>query len=480
MLLLIILLPVALAAFCAMQKDDFRRWQIAVMLLMQAAATALCAAVFCTGRTYATAPLTFARGIFFSLQSDAFGSFFALLTAICWLFTILYASVYMKHEHREPRFYCFLFLTEASVLGAAFAGDMMTLYLFYELTTVCSTPLVLHSLTGKALMGATKYLYYSIAGAFIALFGIAVLYQQGVSMFFVRGGTAAGVSAMTLVAAFCVILGFCAKAGLFPMHNWLPYAHPVAPAPAHALLSGIITKVGVVGSVRLIYFMLGADRLRGTCEQTALIALALLTVFMGSFMGVTEDGLKKRLAYSSISNLSYVLLGVFMMTPLGLVGALLQIFFHALAKIGIFQCAGAIIFLTETDTISGFPGLGKRIPLTMLCFTGLSLSLVGIPPFGGFYSKWYLALAGLDGMTGLLRYTIPAVLLISALLTGIYLFWPITCTFFPGRDHPAAKRVHEPWRMMLSLVSFTALCLILGALHPAVVTVMERITGTIL
>lgn len=480
MLLLIILLPVALSVFCACQKDDFSAAPVGVMLFIQGIITALCAVVFCSGNPYATTPLYFAQGLSFSLQSDNFGSFFSLLTAICWLFTILYASIYMKHEHREPRFYCFLFLTEAAVLGASFSGDLMTLYLFYELTTVCSTPLVLHSLTGKALMGATKYLYYSIAGAFIALFGIAVLYQQGVSLFFVRGGTTETMSAMTTIAAFCVILGFCAKAGIFPMHNWLPYAHPVAPAPAHALLSGIITKVGVVGAVRLIYFMVGTDNLCGTWVQTTLIALALLTVLMGSFMGITEDGLKKRLAYSSISNLSYVLLGVFMMTPLGLVGALLQIFFHALAKIGIFQCAGSIIFLTNTETISGFPGLGRKIPLTMLCFTGLSLSLVGIPPFGGFYSKWYLALAGLDGMTGFLRYAIPAVLLISALLTAIYLFWPITRTFFPGKDFPAAERVKEPWKMMLSLVGFTSLCLILGVFHPAVVDLMERIVGTIL
>ena len=193
-----------------------------------------------------------------------------------------------------------------------------------------------------------------------------------------------------------MLLGFGAKAGLYPLHNWLPSAHPVAPAPAHALLSGIIAKVGAIAAIRVIYFTVGAEALRGTWVQTVCIVLTLVTIFMGSFMGCTENGLKKRLAYSSISQISYVLLGVFLMTPVGLLGGLLQLLFHALAKIGVFQSAGSIIFLTGTETIDGFPGLGRRIPVTMGCFAALALSLVGIPPFGGFFSKWYLALGALE------------------------------------------------------------------------------------
>ncbi len=176
-----------------------------------------------------------------------------------------------------------------------------------------------------------------------------------------------------------MLLGFGAKAGLYPLHNWLPSAHPVAPAPAHALLSGIIAKVGAIAAIRVIYFTVGAEAL-GTWVQTVCIVLTLVTIFMGSFMGCTENGLKKRLAYSSISQISYVLLGVFLMTPVGLLGGLLQLLFHALAKIGVFQSAGSIIFLTGTETIDGFPGLGRRIPVTMGCFAALALSLVGIPP----------------------------------------------------------------------------------------------------
>jgi len=479
MIILLILLPVALGVFCACQKDNFGRKQVSVMMAVQAVVAVLAAVVFIRGCGF-SCTMEVTSTLQFSLRCDPFGSFFALLVSLCWLLSIHYASVYMKHEHREPRFFLFVFLTEGAMLGAAFAGDMMTLYLFYELTTVCSAPLVLHSLSRKALLGAGKYLYYSVAGAFVALFGMATLCQQGVSLSFIKGGNVTNVTALTLAAAFCIILGFSTKAGLYPMHSWLPTAHPAAPAPASALLSGIITKVGVVGVIRCIYFLVGPDMLRGTWVQTALIVLALVTVFMGSFMGCTEKVLKKRLAYSSVSNLSYVLLGVFVMTPVALVGALLQWLFHAFGKIGLFQCAGSTILLTDTETMDGFPGLGRKLPVTMVCFAMFSLSLVGIPPFGGFYSKWYLATGGLAATEGTLGILIPAVLLISALLTAVYLFWPVTHAFFPGKDFPKAERVQEPRKLTVSLIVLACLCLVLGMFHGGTVSVMERIVASIL
>lgn len=479
MLLIILLLPAAIAVFCGLQRGDLRPGAYRVMAAAQAAVTLLCGAAALRGG-YETPLFHLTDTLTFSLRTDAMGGLFAVLTAVFWLLSIPYSSVYMKHEHGEPGFFCFLFLTESAMLGAAFAGDMMTLYLFFELTTLCSAPLVLHSRTGKALMGAGKYLYFSMAGAFAVLFGMAVVFSQGGTLVFAKGGVLSGGGPLLLLAAFCMILGFSTKAGLYPMHAWLTAAHPVAPAPASALLSGIITKVGVLGVIRTVYFLVGPGLLQGTWVQHGLLLMALLTVFMGSLMAASENGLKKRLAFSSISNLSYVLLGVFLMTPLGLVGALLQLLFHAMAKIGIFQCAGACILLTETDTLDGFRGLGKRIPVTMLCFTLFALSLVGIPPFGGFYSKWYLALAGLSAMPSPLRYAIPAVLLASALLTAVYLFWPLTRAVFPGRDFPAPQRIREPRRMLLPMVLLSALCLVLGILHPAVTRVMEGIAAAIL
>ena len=254
----------------------------------------------------------------------------------------------------------------------------------------------------------------------------------------------------------------------------------MAPAPASALLSGIITKIGVIGILRLIYFVIGADALRGTWVQVSAIILALITVFVGSYMGTTENVLKKRLAYSSVSQLSYVLLGVLLMTPAGLLGALLQMLFHAAAKIGVFLCAGSAIFLTGTETLDGFPGLGRRLPATMVCFTLLSLSLVGIPPFGGFFSKWYLISAALADVPGALGFVIAGVLLFSALLTAGYLFPPVVRSFFPGRAFPGAARVAEPLTMVLPLAVMAAVCLLLGLFSNGILAVLRAVAGSIL
>lgn len=483
MLYLILLLPVALGFGSLLfgSRDRAR-----TLFLATGQALLLGLLLWCCTMGDLTSPVWhMSRDLTFSLQLDGLGRFFCLLTAVCWLLTIPYASEYMKHEGHHPRFYLFLFLTEAAVLGSVLAADLVTLYLFYELTTLLSFPLVLHPQKPAALLGAAKYLYYSVAGGFVALFGI-VLLSQSIPLSFVKGGC--DLSAMNsvvdtgslLVAAFLMLLGFTAKAGLYPLHNWLPSAHPVAPGPASALLSGIIAKVGVIAAIRVIYFMVGPELLRGSWVQLTLLILALVTVFMGSFMGCTENGLKKRLAYSSISQISYVLLGVFLMTPVGLLGGLLQLLFHALAKIGVFQSAGSIIYLTGTETIDGFPGLGRRVPVTMGCFILLSLSLVGIPPFGGFFSKWYLALGALDGIAAPWSWLVPAVLLVSALLTAAYLFPPLCRAFFPGRDFPIKERVREPLPLVLSLVLLAAAVLLLGLLSGIAVPLMERLVATIL
>lgn len=315
MLYLILLLPLAMAALSLIRND---RARTVILAVGQALLLALLIGACTLGDT-ATPVWRMTADLTFSLRLDGLGRFFCLLTAVCWLLTIPYAAVYMTHEGHHPRFYVFLMLTEAAVLGAALAADLVTLYLFYELTTLLSFPLVLHTQRPKALLGAVKYLYYSVCGGFIALFGVVLLAQQS-SLAFVRGGYFQTLSPTLLAASFLMLLGFGAKAGLYPLHNWLPSAHPVAPAPAHALLSGIIAKVGAIAAIRVIYFTVGAEALRGTWVQTVCIVLTLVTIFMGSFMGCTENGLKKRLAYSSISQISYVLLGVFLMTPVGLLG----------------------------------------------------------------------------------------------------------------------------------------------------------------
>ena len=465
MLYLILLLPAALAVCCCVLRPDGGRARSAVLLAGQGAELLLVLLAVCRGAELVSPVWHMSEALTFSLRLDRLAGFFCLLTAACWLLTMVYALRYMTHEERQPRFYVFFFLTETMVLGTALAADFVTLYLFFEMTTLLSFPLVLHAQSDRAVLGASKYLYYSVAGAFLALFGIVVLASY-VPLRFVQGGSLTSpADGRVLAASFCVILGLGAKAGLFPLHNWLPSAHPVAPAPASALLSGIITKIGVIGILRLIYFVVGADALRGTWVQVSAIILALITVFVGSYMGTTENVLKKRLAYSSVSQLSYVLL---------------QMLFHAAAKIGVFLCAGSAIFLTGTETLDGFPGLGRRLPATMVCFTLLSLSLVGIPPFGGFFSKWYLISAALADVPGALGFVIAGVLLFSALLTAGYLFPPVVRSFFPGRAFPGAARVAEPLTMVLPLAVMAAVCLLLGLFPNGILAVLRAVAGSIL
>ena len=301
MLYLILLLPAALAVCCCVLRPDGGRARSAVLLAVQGAELLLVLLAVCRGAELVSPVWRMSEALTFSLRLDRLAGFFCLLTAACWLLTMVYALRYMTHEERQPRFYVFFFLTETMVLGTALAADFVTLYLFFEMTTLLSFPLVLHAQSDRAVLGASKYLYYSVAGAFLALFGIVVLASY-VPLRFVQGGSLTSpADGRVLAASFCVILGLGAKAGLFPLHNWLPSAHPVAPAPASALLSGIITKIGVIGILRLIYFVVGADALRGTWVQVSAIILALITVFVGSYMGTTENVLKKRLAYSSVS-----------------------------------------------------------------------------------------------------------------------------------------------------------------------------------
>ena len=271
------------------------------------------------------------------------------------------------------------------------------------------------------------------------LFGLFFLNRFADTLSFLPGGSlnmaaVAGNEQLMLVVAFSMIIGFSVKAGMFPLHAWLPTAHPAAPSPASAVLSGVITKAGVLGVIRLMYSYLGADFLRGTWVQTAYMCMTLLTVFTGSLLAYHEGHLKKRLAWSSVSQVSYILFGLSTLTPAGFVGALLHVVFHAVIKSCLFLSAGAVIYKTHKTNVTELRGIGKEMPVTIWCYTFASAALIGIPPASGFISKWYLAQGALEITTvpGFFNWLAPAVLLISALLTAGYLL-PITVNgFLPG------------------------------------------------
>ena len=467
MLMLLSLLPPIVGALIVfrMENNEKRHRFTAV--------TVICTAILAVGAAFLSMLREFPSEITLlhlddtltlSFGADGLSLFFIALVSFIWCFVQFHAFGYMKHEGNEGRFFGFFLLTYASLIALAFAKNAVTFYMCFEFMSLSSMPLVLHNGTEKSRMAAFKYLGYSTLGALMALMGFFLLGAQGNDLTFTPGGAGlAGDPKILLAAAFLIVLGFGAKAGMVPLQMWLTEAHPVAPSPASAVLSGLITKAGVLAIIRCTFQLFGREMLRGTWVQTAILVLAIVTIFTGSMLAQREKILKKRMAYSTVSNVSYVIFGLFVMDEVGLgvAGAFLQIVFHALAKDALFLCAGSIIFATGKTRVDELRGIGKRMPVTMWCFAIASLSLIGIPPMGGFAAKWYLALGALDagstlGLVGVI------VLMVSALLTAFYLLPIVSAAFFPGRDFDAGESCEVPKTMLVPQIVFAGLTVLLG------------------
>ena len=434
--------------------------------------------------TLTLSPFFIAEGLHVFFHVDILSKIFSVLTAFVWLMVGIASFEYMAHEKNEQRFYCFYLVVGGVLSALAFSGNLLTMYVFYELMTLTSMPLVMHNLSHEAIMAGLKYLFYSVAGAFMVLFGFFLFNAEGRVLYFSPGGiiNEANPPGIMLFAVFLMIVGFGTKAGMFPMHGWLPTAHPVAPAPASAVLSGVITKAGVLGIIRSVYYVAGPDMIKGTWVQYTWIILSVLTIFMGSMMAYKEKILKKRLAYSTVSQVSYILFGLSVMQPVAFVGALMHVIFHSLVKNTLFVSAGAIICKTGKTKVRQLVGIGKEMPVTMWCFTLVSLTLIGIPPTSAFVSIWYLISGALDsGILGL-SWIGPIVLLISALLTAGYLLTISIKAFLPGEDYNYAKLVnHEPtWRMLMPMIVMTALAVILGIWPGGLMKMFADIAASVL
>ena len=427
----------------------------------------------CMGQGTKMVLLNMTQTLRIEMNVDMMGCIFAVLMSTMWLLSSVFAREYMGHDGNERLYQVFFMCVLSALIGQCYAGSMVTLYVFYELMTLLSVPMVVHERTPQAVAAGIKYLVYSIFGAMLGLLGIFFFSNYLGTVTFVPGGveTAASAPSGLLLITFLVIIGFGTKAGMFPMHGWLPTAHPAAPSPASAVLSGVITKAGVLGLLRVIYCFLGAQNLRGTWVQTVLMVLSLLTVFIGSLLAYREHHLKKRLAWSTVSQVSYVVFGLSTLHPLGLLGAMLHVVCHSLVKDVLFMGAGAVILKTGETQVDALRGIGKRMPVTMWCFAIGSLGLIGIPPCLGFFSKWELAQGSLamTGVASWLNWFGPVVLLLSALLTAGYLMPIVLHGFFPGKDAQVGEKCEASTSMLIPMLVLTVLSVALG-MFPSLLT----------
>ena len=418
------------------------------------------------GTTKAFEVVHFVNALSISFKIDGMTMVFAGLVAALWPLATLYAFSYMEHEKHEKTFFMFYTMTYGVTLGIAFAADMVTMYFFYELLTLVTVPLVMHSLNRESILAVRKYLYYSIGGAAFALMGMIFLMVYGNTCEFTLGGVfSSGAVArhgkLLLWIYFFSFMGFGVKAAVFPLSSWLPQAG-VAPTPVTALLHAVaVVNAGAFAIIRLTYYSFGTEFLRGTWVQDVCMAFAMFTIVYGCSRAVKETHIKRRLAWSTVSNLSYIVFGATVMTPLGLVGALAHFVFHGIIKMCAFLCAGAFMHQTGKSHIYEMDGMGKRMKVVFGCFTVSALGLMGVPGFAGFISKWNLTEASVESGNPL-AYGGIACLMISALLTAIYMLNVVIRAFFPKAETAPAEAKDPDWRMCIPLLVCAAGVIVFG------------------
>jgi len=397
-------------------------------------------------------------GVPLALRVDAMGMFFALVASILWFFTSVYSIGYMRalNEHGQTRYYASFAVAISATLGVAFSANLLTLYLFYEMLSLSTYPLVTHHQDAEARQSGRKYLTYILGTSIgLALPAMLIVYSLAGTLDFKIGGILSGTGASPQTLALVLVLflfGF-AKSGLMPFHGWLPAAM-VAPTPVSSFLHGVaVVKVGVFSILRVIFHIFGPEQLLAVNLGWVITTLASITILVASLVALTQDNLKRRLAYSTIGQLSYMILGAGMLTAAGMTGGLLHIAMHAFGKITLFFCAGAIYVAAGKKYISQMDGLGRRMPITYLAFLFGSISIIGMPPLGGFISKWNLVLGAVNGDHIILL----LVLLTSSLLNAAY-FLPIVYRgyFAKPADPVFEQGVKEAPLFCLIPLSFTA------------------------
>lgn len=393
------------------------------------------------GIIYTYDVVDFTGGVGIGFRADALGMFFSLVSSTLWVITTIYAIGYMKDDTERVRFFGFFSLCVSTTVGVAFAENLLTLFLFYEMLTICTYPLVIHDQTPEALRAGRKYLTYTLIGGAFVLAGSVVVHNVAGTVTLSQPGILSlemGRGPLTLIFLL-LILGFSVKTAIMPLHSWLPSAM-VAPTPVSALLHAVaVVKVGAFSMLRTIYNVFGADLMSELRFTVPLSWFATFTILAASVTAMFQDNLKRRLAFSTISQLSYIVLAATVLTPAYAgVAAVVHIANQAFSKITMFFVAGAIQRTTGKTNVSELAGIGYQMPWTMAAFTVAAFSFIGVPLFAGFVTKWYLSLGALEAG----QWWVVVVMVISALLNAAY-FLPIVYLAYFKLEPGTEMKVRE-------------------------------------
>jgi multicomponent Na+:H+ antiporter subunit D len=442
-------------------------WSVAAGVVMFVLVASMVPEVL-AGRTPECVLFRILPGIELAFRVDAFGLLFASGASFLWILTSFYSIGYMRslREHAQTRYFSCFALALSATIGVAFSANLFTLFLFYEALTLVTYPLVGHHETAEAKAGARKYVIYLLGAAKVFLVAAIILTYNVAGTLEFRNGGILPAAQLTeqptlLFIIFALFLFGFAKNALMPLHSWLPAAM-VAPTPVSALLHAVaVVKTGVFSTLRVFLFVFGPHAMRELGADQLALGAASVTILVGSLLALSQDNLKARLAFSTVSQLSYIILGAALLNSNGVLGGIAHITNHAVSKITLFLCAGSIYVSTHKTEISQMSGLAKRMPWTMASFALASLSVVGIPLTSGFVSKWYLALGTVDGDS---RLALLGVLLVGSLLSAAYL-GPIVYKAYFEEESPTNEEVREvPW--MVAPLGISAAASLLLGLYP--------------
>jgi len=429
------------------------------------------------GKEVSISLVTFMPGVDLLLKADALGLYFALLASGLWIVTSIYSVGYMRglQEHAQTRYFAFFALSLSATMGLAFSGNLLTFFLFYEMLTLSTYPLVVHKESQEAIRAGRIYLAYTLAAGMCLLVAVGWTYLLAKQLNFTPGGFLDGLGTprqlRVLFVLFC--LGAAVKAGLMPLHAWLPRAM-IAPTPVSALLHAVaVVKAGVFAFFRIVGFVFGPTVLSDLGVAKVLAIFAGATVLIASLLALLQDNLKRRLAYSTVGQLSYIVMGTALLAPLAYTGAMMHMVNHAFMKITLFFCAGAIYVHTHRQNISEMSGIGHHMPWTMAAFTVGSLGLCGVPGFCGFVSKFLLCQGGLQAGAQIVVW----VLLGSALLNFAY-FFPVVYSAFFKKNADFARRQDADGRMVVPILVTATLSVLFGML-PGLIDQQLRWVGLV-